>query len=199
MTGSSMESPIGIVVPPGFVRISLAHEPGRVLEALVRQAAERAPEDRRSMVATFVRKQLRDAVTSARAQKASDLILSTELVEGLPVPGSLVISRVQMPASEPRGARELLISWIAKGGRPIDLDGVAGVRRVRDVAATEERPGYRQVAYLAHLDWEEQWLLISCSILRIDDAEYAQTLAALETLFDAIVQTVSIERTEASA
>lgn len=200
-TAAAATSPVSrlsLVLPPGFVRIAPSDSPLTSIEPIVKQAAANAPQERRTEVARFVRRQLRDAVAAARTQKVTDLVIPTALIAGAALPASLTLARMAMNG-EVRTPSQLLISWLARGGTPIELDGLAGVRRVRELPAKDESPAQRQVAYLTHLPWEGQWLLATVTILTSSDPAARETLEAIETLFDAILQTLRVERPEVSA
>lgn len=112
-----------ILLPPGWVRISIRDDSQATVVALAESRARTAPPRERARVRSALVTVLGRAVSQAREAGGIDVLVSVDSVEGVPVPASRVVSHV-----EPDGGDDL--AEVAE-----QLDGPAAEVSVVDIAA----------------------------------------------------------------
>ncbi|MBM6700607.1 hypothetical protein H7U32_10030, partial [Bifidobacterium pullorum subsp. saeculare] len=113
----------------------------------------------------MLEKSIREMLASARSQNAVDLIMSLGAIQGLPVPASIMVSLLDLPSDVTGTPQEQLLKFANRSATAIELDGLVGVRRVKDNPGGPESAPHRTVSYIVHLPWSSEWLLFSASIL----------------------------------
>ncbi len=179
-------SRFAIVLPDGFVRIPVDD-----------RIDERMAPELRAEVGHILRTTVRQTVESAQRSGASDFILAVDTIAGAPFPGTVVVARMPQPANDTRSVPTMIASMSAAPGvTTIDVDGLPGIRRTRQIAGTESLPAHRSINYHVWVPWEEQWIMFTATIAWTDDPAVQESLEAVEILLDTMVSTVRIERPE---
>jgi hypothetical protein len=183
-----------VVLPPGWLRISLS-EPterqlGEILAGLNSLANAADVRGRLGPYVAGLRRHLTDAVDKARQQGCLDLYLPVAPQQGSPVPASFVVSDSQLIPDVPFLVDELARKDPAM--RPKTLDGVNGFR-VERVVPPETGKGIdfssRRVDYLLPVPGDyDRWLIFAFTTFGGGDP--ADNVARLlADLFDAIMAT----------
>lgn len=117
-----------LVLPPGWRRIPLRRgtEPGvrRVLD----HAFEGMPRDEVFTYRRDLEARLWQRVADAREADGLDLYLPVELMHGISVPASILVSETRLAEADDVGAQEtvLLLAGSGDGREVVDIDGAAG-------------------------------------------------------------------------
>lgn len=194
----SREPRFSILLPPGWVRAPVDDATDLKFGQLLEHVLAEAPVERRVALRTMLEKSIREMLASARSQNAVDLIMSLGAIQGLPVPASIMVSLLDLPSDVTGTPQEQLLKFANRSATAIELDGLVGVRRVKDNPGGPESAPHRTVSYIVHLPWSSEWLLFSASILTTDEPGYSEILVALESLVDAMMSTVRFTRSEVS-
>ena len=188
-----------LVLPPGWVRIPADERAEPTARAIIQSIVKDLPPHQATKARTFMRQQMTSAIAYARQSNGLDLFLPVAPVAGAPVPASIVVSRLR-PTDDARSPQEVLLAFAARGGAAAtQLDGVLAVRRVVELPASTggadrpEGPASRQVTYLAHASWLDQWVSITASIVRLPMPDADEMVDAVQILVDAIVDTFRFE------
>jgi hypothetical protein len=187
-----------LVLPPGWVRIPLDDDAEPAIAQIARQAGQRSGN---LSVRAIVQSGLRDAVAGARRSEGLHLYMPTELVLGVPVPLSIVVTA---PKPTSGSLTDALLSFSARSpSTAVELGGRLGVRQHTDVAAVFDAegelkiPATRRITYLVVPPTGDRLLGITGSILRFDVPDAEAMTAAVEQLFDAMSESLRF-RNEAS-
>jgi hypothetical protein len=181
----------GLVLPPGWVRIPLDDGAEAAVTKLASQAGQRSGN---LDVRAIVLRGLRDAVAGARKSEGLHLYLPTELVLGVPVPLSIVVTA---PKPSSGALTDALLSFASRSpSTAVELGGHLGVRQSTDVAAVPDEngevriPGTRRISYLVVPPSGDRLLGITGSIVKFDVPDSEAMTAAVEQLFDAMSETL---------
>lgn len=188
-----------LVLPPGWARIPLderASTASSASSAIVNRAVASAPAGTQANVRRFVTARLREVVRGAQTVSGIDLYLPTELIDGAPVPLSIVMSAPQL-ADGDNSAADALLAFAARGGATaVEVGGRLAVRQAGDapavLAASGELqiPQSRRISYAIVPPTGDRLLVVTGSMLRVDTPDADDLLDAVEQLFDAMALTI---------
>ena len=147
MTTTAPESPSSytIVLPPGWIRVSLAGTTKTAVKDLADRIFQRIPRDEALDTRRDIEAQLTDMVQKAKAGNGLDLYVPTEPMHGRIVAASFIVGGVMLP-EEIDGLESLVILGdLATDGNPVEVDGELGVRAERmEAARRDTQRGGRQ-------------------------------------------------------
>lgn len=187
-----------IVLPPAWRKIPVRQRTDQAVKEIVDQALRNLPTHvPRDKVAPYrkeLERQLTSAARQARRSGAVDLYLPVELMHGVPIAASFIVSEGLLGSVTDIGP-EMIISCLAArhdDNRAVTVDGAIGVRLERtarpDPAQGIEH-GSRRVDYVISVPAEaDRWVVVAFSTLGGGDPDdqYAKILVEL---FDAIMST----------
>lgn len=198
-----------IAEPPGWVRL-VADVPDPVkVRTLAKRIASAADPRVRAKVETFVYDQLFGALTEASARGGTDMFLSTELIDGVPLQMTIVVGVA--PLSEfgkATNQTDAMLAYVARtrGAKATEVGGSLAVRSSVDVAAIEGTEDAarafdtRRVSYVIAAPTDDKRLLIVSSSIRREKGDLESSmLEAMEFLFDAMVATIRFQPVGVSA
>jgi len=194
-----MTAPFTILLPPAWVRIPVDQRTDHVFTDLIAGVVAQAPPERRARLSTMLTSAANRSIAGARAAGAIDLILSFATVDGLPIPASIACFRITPPEALGSTPEATLLSFASPGSRAVEIDGTPAIRRVSDSGQTDDVPAHRAIHYVVRHPDTHEWLLITASILVIDDADFAEVLDAIEILIDAMASTIRFRKDAQSA
>lgn len=193
------ESRFSILLPPGWVRVPVNESADAKFEDLINGVVAAAPAERKRELRAMLEAAVRQMLVTARAQRATDFIISLSAMQGLPIPASISASLLELPDAGTLTSQEQLLRFATGSARAVELDGLVAMRRVRDDRGNAETPPHRTISYVCHLPWSDEWLLLTASIITTDEPGYSDVLEALEALMDAMISTVRFPKARASA
>ncbi|WP_326694265.1 MULTISPECIES: hypothetical protein [unclassified Streptomyces] len=183
-----------LVLPPGWAQIPLRYGTDNAVRRIVDHTFENLPRDevfsyRRDLEATLGRR-----VREAQNADGLDLYLPVELMHGISVPASILISETRIPGDNGPDPHEVALFLASSGDdlETVDLDGVPSVRTERtapaDAGREVEFPS-RQVNYQVPVPQAPgRWLTIAFSTVGSEDADGDLSLLLVD-LFDAVMTT----------
>jgi hypothetical protein len=196
-----------IVVPPGWVDISLAGDHKAQIDEAVNRAivADGNVDDpaRRAQLTALLTKVLSDA----EAAGGLAVYFPIDLVEGAPIPMTIVVSLLR-PKDQEGSAAQVLLGFAAtsEDAEATSVDGALAVRRMRDIDpvmaddGTMTAPAQRQITYVIAVPGPGLRLLnVNASILRYDVSDAEEILERLALLFDAITASLHFRENEVIA
>ncbi|WP_282704216.1 hypothetical protein [Streptomyces sp. CC219B] len=183
-----------LVLPPGWRQIPLRHGTESALKRILDQAFENLPRDEVFTYRRGLEGNLWQRVREARKADGLDLYLPVELMHGISVPASILVSETRMPSAEDVDPAELALFMASSGdGREVvDLDGAAAVRAERTEQADPDRgvqfPS-RRVDYQVPVPGQpSRWLTVAFSTVGAEDVDGELSLLLVD-LFDAVMTT----------
>jgi hypothetical protein len=192
-----------LIEPPGWVSLAVDDPDTRPVHALAKRIASASEPDARSQVEHLVYRQLSDALAQARRNGGLDLLLPIELVHGLVLPMTIVVSASpRVDGNRERAQSDALLAYAGRhdGAAASEIGGALAVRSVVDVAAgdAEDDPSRafatRRITYvIAAPVPTQQLLIVACSIQRFDYDTDGEIIEAMEFLFDAIAGTIRFD------
>ncbi|TPW71642.1 hypothetical protein [Schumannella sp. 10F1B-5-1] len=189
-----------LLLPPGWEQLIVAADgTSPDLERLLTRAVAAQSGEQRAGVAALLETLRSQLVGSLAAQGQSVLLVPTRPIEGIPVPASIT-ARPLTPPDDGRTAEDVLVAFAARHrSTAVELDGALGLRREQSTAARTADdgsivPASRRISYLLHLPGGTRWALLDAVILRPDVEGADDALVAVDMLCDAIMSTVSFDR-----
>ncbi|MFG2308815.1 hypothetical protein ACGFS9_09020 [Streptomyces sp. NPDC048566] len=184
----------GLVLPPGWRQIPLRHGTESALKRLLDHAFEHLPRDEVFTYRRDLEADLWQRIREARKADGLDLYLPVELMHGMSVPASILVSETRMPSAgdvDP-GELALFMASSEEGREVVDLDGSPAVRAERteqpDPGRGVEFPS-RRVDYQVPIPGEPwRWLTVAFSTVGAPDADGDLSLLLVD-LFDAVMTT----------
>ena len=196
-----------LIQPPGWIRLDIDDTSGREIADFARYAAAASAPAVRPRIESLIRAQLDTAVRKARDIGGQDLFIPTELVDGIPLPMSIVVSASPpVPESAELGPGAALLAFSAghDNSEAVEIDGSLAIR---SVTSTPPVPGStdatrilgsRRISYVVDAPTPVPRLfVVSCTIMQFPADVDGTITDALEFLSDAIVDTIRFERAEA--
>jgi hypothetical protein len=198
-----------LIQPPGWIRLDIEDTSGKEIRDFARYAAAASAPAVRPQLESLIREQLGAALRKARDIGGQDLFMPTELVQGLPLPMSIVVSASPpLPASTEVGSGAALLAFASAHdtSEAIEIDGSLAVRSVTTTAPSPGSSdatqilGSRRISYLVDAPTPlPRLFVVSCTIMQFPSDVDGTMTDALEFLSDAIVETIRFERVEADA
>ena len=195
-----------LVLPPGWSSVPLDDNTEAPLRELARRVASASQPANRARVEHFVREQLQSLSQQASRVGGQDLLLPTELFQGLRLPMSIVIAASPAQPSG-RAQSDALLAFAGQhdDSQATEVGGVLAVRGVVDVAAKPDDSDLSRIFASRRISYvfaaplpTHQLLMATCSIERFDYDSSGEVLESMELLFDAIIGTLRFERPKAS-
>lgn len=193
-----------MVRPPGWVHIPIDETSGSVIDAYARQAAKQALPDRRGIAENLLRDYLTSTIEQTAAAGGQDVFFPGELIDGSPVPMSIVVAKVTGPAASATRPRMEALTAFSASDSSSELRQIAGepaIRQVADLDATVDEkgdltsPASRRVSYVLWSTGEKpELIMFTGSMVRLPDDDDGEFLGVLEFLFDTIMSTVRFVR-----
>ncbi|WP_327429106.1 hypothetical protein [Streptomyces sp. NBC_01236] len=183
-----------LVLPPGWRRIPLRYGTENAVGRILDQAFAELPRDKVFTHRRDLEGRLWQQVRDAREADGLDLYLPVELLHGMSVPASILVSETRMPVAAGLDPRELalVVASSDSGREVVELGGAPAVRTERTAGADPGRgiefPS-RRVDYQVPVPQDPQrWLTVAFSTVAAEDADGELSLL-LADLFDAVMTT----------
>ncbi|MBS2531895.1 hypothetical protein KGQ20_03825 [Catenulispora sp. NF23] len=181
-----------IVLPPGWIRVSLTGTTTTAVKDLADRIFQRIPRDEALDARRNIETQLTGMIQKAKSGNGLDLYVPVEQMHGRTIAASFIVGGVMLP-DEIDGLESLaLLGDLARDGKPVEVDGELGVRAERTEeadAAYKVDVASRRVDYAFPVPGDgRRWLVVTFSTPgagRADD----QVADALVQLFDAMMTT----------
>lgn len=196
-----------LVLPPGWRQIPVRNGTRKAIREITGEAFRNLPahisRDTLTPYRIELERRLTAAAASARQQGGTELYLPVELVDGMVIAASFVVSEGPLDTAPGVMPAHVLSCLAAEsdGGQHVTMDGAAGVRAEhaapRDPASGIEY-GSRRVDYTVAVPGApDRWLIFAFSALGAGDQDdrFARCLAGL---FDAIMSTFRWTRAAAA-
>lgn len=189
-----------LVLPEPWERIPLAGDTAGQVRAIIDRRVARLPKEVPPDQVGPVRRRLEDELgrhlADARENGGVDFYLPTDLVHGIPLNASFVVSAMLPDTSAESGlAPRVLASLLSEeGAEPVEAGGSTWVRRERRLQRpadtfVDAEVAVRKVEYLTPVpDDELRWILVTFTTVGDGDPDGDLTGLVVE-LFDAIMST----------
>lgn len=191
---SASPTSYALVLPPGWRQIPLRRGTERALKRVLDHAFEGMPRDEVFTYRRDLESRLWQRVADAREADGLDLYLPVELMHGISVPASILVSETRLAEADDSGAEEtvLLLAGSGDGREVVDLDGAPAVRTERTAQADPGRgvefPS-RSVDYQVPVPGQaSRWLTVAFSTVGAEDVDGELSLLLVD-LFDAVMTT----------
>lgn len=187
-----------IVLPPGWQRIPLRQGTQAAIRDITKKASARLsrhiPSEQAISYRLCIEQGLAEATRKGLRAGGIDLYLPTELIHGVAVPASFIVSCGTHPAPTPVDHTQVIgrLMGSTEKSAPVIVDGITGLRTEGAVMAAPDQEADAatlRVDYIlplpGHIGW---WLIVTFSTLSDGnpESEFAKLLAQL---FDAIMLT----------
>lgn len=185
-------SSYAIVLPPGWIRVSLTGTVQQAVKDLVERMFRHAPRDEALEARRVFEERMTEMVRQARARNGLDLYLPVEQMHGHTISASFMVGGVVLPDEVDDLDTLALLGDLSKDGKPVAIDGEMGVRTER-VEPADSHQGAdvdtRRVDYAFPLPGDNRrWIVVTFSTP--GEAEPGDQVAdALVQLFDAMMTT----------
>ncbi|MFC7260448.1 hypothetical protein [Streptomyces lutosisoli] len=185
-----------LVLPPGWARIPLRYGTEGAVQRILDRSFDGMPRDEVFTYRRDLESGLRRRIREAREANGLDLYLPVELMHGMSVPASFLVSETRTPESgDDLDPAELALFLAASeaGREVVELDGSTAVRTERTAPADPARgiefPS-RRVDYQVPVPQDSRrWLTIAFSTVGAQDADGELSLLLVD-LFDAVMTTL---------
>jgi hypothetical protein len=196
--GEQTTTGYSVVLPPAWRKIPVRRGTDKAVKEIVDEVfattPPNVPRDRLTSYRMGLGRQLTDAARKARQQGGTELYLPVELERGTLIAASFVVSEgtVGSPSKEVDPAQIVALIAADGDGRPVTIDGAAGVRTEHTAPPDPSGGlefGSRRVDYVLSVPADpSRWLLLAFSALGAGDPD-DKFAGLLVELFDAIVST----------
>ncbi|MEV6301348.1 hypothetical protein AB0M02_18205 [Actinoplanes sp. NPDC051861] len=188
-----------LIVPDGWVHIpttpGLTRLRERTIDEIVRSALpDTLPRDKAGPWRRMLRKDLSDATADAQRQGARGVVLPVSEMQGMRLPGTLVLT-VLDGDDDPQDPASVLTSILADAGpdgTALEVGGcpAARVRQIVDSGTLNRKaPSVRVSYFVAAPGAPGVWGLLTFTVLTDGDVE-ADAVQAVVLLFDMVVSTL---------
>lgn len=181
-----------LVLPPGWIRVSLTGTVQQAVKDLTDRMFRSIARDEALDARTAVAAQLADMVRRAKADNGLDLYVPVEKIHGRTIAASFVVGGVMLPEQADGLESLAVVGDLAKGGKPVEIDGEIGVRTERVEAADPAHKvdvDSRRVDYMFPVPGDgRRWLVVTFSTPG-EGAPDDRIATALVQLFDAMMTT----------
>lgn len=185
-----------VVLPPGWVRLSLRDDPGASVDAILDRSFSQLPADKYGPFRAELRKKVMAHLAAARDNEAIDLYVPIERMHDVTVPASFVVALLQFDSVEVPEPEDVLVAYAAQqdGSEIREVDGSPALRTERVVpgdsgAEDESQFASRRVDYLIAIpEGADRWLTVSFGTVGDGDAD-GELARVLVELFDAVMST----------
>ncbi|MFF4825335.1 hypothetical protein ACFY20_20325 [Streptomyces sp. NPDC001312] len=196
---ASLEAPVpptsySLVLPPGWRQIPLRKGTERAVMRVLDHAFEGMPRDEVFAYRRDLEARLWQRIEDARKADGLDLYLPVELMHGISVPASILVSETRLTGGEGLDPQEAALLMAGSEGRRevVDLDGAPAVRAERtaqpDPELGAEFPS-RRVDYQVPVPGQSwRWLTVAFSTVGAEDVDGELSLLLVD-LFDAVMTT----------
>lgn len=189
-----------LIVPDGWVHIpttpAYAKVRERTIDAIVKRALpDTLPRDKAGPWRRMLRKDLIESTEEAQRQGARGIVLPVQEMQGMRLPGSMLLTVLEAEDDSPEDPRLVLDSVLADAGpegMSLEVGGcpAARVRQIIDSDSLNRKaPSVRVSYYVAAPDAPGAWGLITFTVLTDGDVE-AEAVQAITLLFDMVVSTL---------
>lgn len=183
-----------LVLPPGWKQIPLRQGTDDAVRRILDLTFESFPRDEVFTYRRDLEKRLALQIRQARDAAGLDLYLPVELMHGIPVAASILVSEVSFGSVEDIDPDmvALRLATAADGSETVLLDGAIAVRTDRVAAADPARQAEfpsRRVDFVISVPQDpDRWLAVVFSTIGAGDP-YDEMSELLVGLFDAIMST----------
>jgi hypothetical protein len=183
-----------IVLPPGWAAIPLRSGTSNAVREILDASFRGLPMDKYGPHRHELERRLYDLINEARRNNGIDLYLPVELMHGLPVSASFVVSEVSFGATEPIDPALVVAKLAADGDESgvVSVDGAMAARSERIVtgdAAQGTEYATRRVTYIVAVPGDaDRWLSVAFSTPGAGNPE-DNVSKLLVQLFDAMMAT----------
>jgi hypothetical protein len=187
-----------LIVPDGWAHLPTTPQYARLRERTIDEIVKRAlpdtlPRDKAGPWRRMLRKDLTEATADAQRQGARAVVLPVQEMQGLRLPGTLVLTVIE--DEEPVGPAQVLESILADAGTDgmaLEVGGCPAVRirQIVDSGALNRKAPSVRVSYMVDApDAPGTWGLLTFTVLTDGDVE-AEAVQAVVLLFDMVVGTL---------
>jgi hypothetical protein len=181
-----------VILPPSWAKIPLRNDAEGAIKRILDKSFPGVSRDEVAAAREELRQRLRKLIKAARSNGGLDLYLPVELMRGLPVPASFIISEGALGGPDELEPELIIVKLAAAGADVTEIDGAPAVRREERVPpdpGQEFQYGSRQVTYtLAVPGNPGRWLLVAFSTIGAGDPD--DDIARLLTaLFESVMTT----------
>ncbi|GAA1625646.1 hypothetical protein [Actinoplanes couchii] len=189
-----------LVIPTGWVHIPTLPEYAKLRDRNIEEIIKRAlpdtlPRDKAGPWRKMLRKDMVEAAVEAQRQGARGLVMPLTEMQGMRLPGSLLLTVIGADEGEPEDPTTVLNSVLADAGDngiALEIGGCPAVR-VQQIIDSEplkrKAPSVRVSYFVAAPDHPGVWGLLTFTVLTDGDVE-AEEVQAITLLFDAVVGTL---------
>ncbi|MGW7424778.1 hypothetical protein ACWGJB_32910 [Streptomyces sp. NPDC054813] len=194
MTTTSAPTSYTLVLPPGWARIPLRHGTDAAVRRILDRSFAGLPRDEVFAYRRELEDGLRQRIAEARKANGLDLYLPVELVHGMALPASFLVSETRTPAAPDVDPREVALFLASEedGREVVGLDGAPSVRTERSAPADPARGldfRSRRVDYQVPVPGDPgRWLTLAFATVAAEDAD-GELPVLLVDLFDAVMTT----------
>ncbi|HYZ55271.1 MAG TPA: hypothetical protein VE733_17465 [Streptosporangiaceae bacterium] len=183
-----------VILPPSWAKIPLRNGTDAAVRRILDRSFAGFSRDQVAQQRHELRERLGKLIASAKSNAGLDLYLPVELMRGLAVPASFLVSEGAFDAGPETPPEEIVAVLAARGADAslTEVDGAIGVRQDKIVPPDRARDiqyGSRHVDYTLAVPGDtRRWLVIAFSTIGAGDPgdDIAQLLTGL---FDAVMTT----------
>lgn len=181
-----------IVLPPGWIRVSLTGTVQQAVKDLVERMFQHVPRDEALEARRIFEARMTEMIREARARNGLDLYLPVKQMHGRTISASFIVGGVVLPGEVDSLESLALLGDLSKSGTPVAIDGEMGIRaeRVEPVESQEQSDvDTRRVDYMFPLPGDDRrWIVVTFSTPG-ETAPDDQVADAPVQLFDAMMTT----------
>jgi hypothetical protein len=181
-----------VILPPSWAKIPLRNDAEGAIKRILDKSFPGVSRDEVAAARQELRQRLKKLINQARSNGGLDLYLPVELMRGLPVPASFVVSEGELGGPEELEPELIIAKLAAQGADVTEIDGAPAVRREELVPpdpGQEFSYGSRQVTYtLAVPGNPGRWLLVAFSTIGAGDPD-DDIARLLASLFESVMTT----------